>query len=58
MTMKLASKDILARLEDLHRQATEERSHYYTGKCIQDAIIEIKALRAAMELARIKLGVK
>jgi hypothetical protein len=23
--------DILVRLRDLHRQATEERSHYYVG---------------------------
>ena len=37
--------DLIDRLEDLHKQATVERSHYYTGKCIRDAIEEIKMLR-------------
>jgi hypothetical protein len=37
--------DILVRLRDLHRQATEERSHYYVGRCVSDAINEITALR-------------
>jgi hypothetical protein len=38
-------EDILVRLRDLHKQATVERSHYYTGRCISDAINEITALR-------------
>jgi hypothetical protein len=33
--------DILVRLRDLHRQATQERSHYYVGRCVSDAINEI-----------------
>ena len=33
------------RLRDLHRQATEDRSHYYVGRCVSDAINEITALR-------------
>jgi hypothetical protein len=33
--------DILMRLRDLHRQATEDRSHYYVGRCVSDAINEI-----------------
>jgi hypothetical protein len=37
--------DILDPLRDLHKQATVERSHYYTGRCISDAINEITALR-------------
>ncbi len=37
--------DILDDLEDLHKQATEERSHNYTGRCIRRAIDEIKRLR-------------
>jgi len=37
--------DILAALEDLHKQATEERSHYYTGKVLCEAIAEIKRLK-------------
>jgi hypothetical protein len=35
------------RLRDLHKQATVERSHYYTGRCISDAINEITELRQA-----------
>ena len=37
--------DILDRLRDLHRQATVERSHYYTSRYISDAINEITMLR-------------
>lgn len=37
--------DILDELKDLHRQATRERSHYYTGKVVMLAIAEIEALR-------------
>lgn len=38
--------DILGRLRDLHKQATEERSHNYVGACVRDAIAEIELLRA------------
>ena len=38
-------QDILDRLHDLHRQATEERSHYYTGSVIKAAAREISELR-------------
>jgi hypothetical protein len=37
--------DILDLLVDLHRQATEERSHYYTGSVIRAAHAEIASLR-------------
>ena len=37
--------DIVEMLRDLHRQATEERSHYYVGKCVRDSIAEIERLR-------------
>lgn len=43
---------LIARLRDLHRQATEERSHYYTGKCIRDAIAALTATRE--EVARLR----
>lgn len=29
---------LLVRLEDLHRQATVERSHYYTGAALKSTI--------------------
>jgi len=32
---------IMVQLEDLHKQATRERSHYYVGKCLTDAMIVI-----------------
>lgn len=38
-------EDILDKLIDLHHQATKEKSHYYSGKCIKDAIEEIVRLR-------------
>lgn len=44
--------DILARLADLHKQATVERSHHYTGACIRDAMAEITRLRAALTRLR------
>ncbi len=40
-----AEPDILDLLEDLHRQATTERSHYYVASCVRDAISEIVRLR-------------
>lgn len=42
-------EDILDRLRDLHKQATVERSHYYVGKCCQNAIEEIERLRSVVE---------
>lgn len=39
--------DIIARLKDLLKQATTERSHYYVAKCCLDAIAEIERLRDA-----------
>ena len=37
--------DLVERLRDLHRQAT---SHYYVGKCTQEAADRIEALEAAL----------
>jgi len=42
----LPRSDLLWKLADLHKQATMERSHFYTGRVILDAIVEITALRA------------
>jgi hypothetical protein len=41
--------DIVERLRDLHVQATQERTHYYTGACIQDAMLELEATREAVK---------
>lgn len=41
--------DIVDRLADLHKQAMVERSHYYVGKCVRDAIAEIQRLRSIIE---------
>lgn len=51
-TVKIAAyveEDIIDRLHDLHKQATDERSHYYVGKCVRDAISEIQRLRSIIE---------
>lgn len=51
--------DILDELRDLHKQATEERSHYYTGMVIRRAIAEIekyRTLQAMIRIAAEKLG--
>lgn len=47
--------DILGKLKDLHKQATEERSHYYTGACVLQAITEIADLRAKLEAANAEI---
>jgi len=41
--------DIINKLIDLHHQATKERSHYYSGKLIKEAIEEIVRLRTIIE---------
>ena len=46
------SDDILEKLEDLLKQATTERSHYYVAGCCREAIAEIKRLRAAVEVLK------
>jgi hypothetical protein len=43
------TRDILSDLADLHAQATRERSHYYVGRCVGDAIAEIRTLRADLD---------
>lgn len=40
------SDDLMERLHDLHKQATVERSHFYVGKCVADAIHRIEELEA------------
>lgn len=42
--------DILADLEDLHKQATTERSHYYVASCCRRAMEEIANLRATVSV--------
>ena len=41
--------DILEDLADLYKQATTERSHYYTARVIDEAIDEIKRLRSQVK---------
>jgi DNA repair ATPase RecN len=43
-----AHQQLMEKLVDLHRQATVERSHYYTGKVIKEAIDEIERQRATI----------
>lgn len=37
--------DVLDKLEDLYKQATTERSHYYVAGVVKAAIAEIRRLR-------------
>lgn len=41
-------QDIVTKLRELHKQATEERSHHYTGKVVLEAIEEIGRLQSAL----------
>lgn len=41
-------EDIIAKLLDLQKQATTERSHFYVAQCIMEAIQEIVSLRAKL----------
>lgn len=43
--MKHTKDAILEALADLHKQATVERSHFYVGRVVKDAIEEITRLR-------------
>lgn len=43
---------IIEQLQDLHKQATTERSHYYVAKCVRDAITEITRLQHDLTDAR------
>lgn len=36
--------DLVERLQDLHKQATTEKSHFYVAKCCRDSISAIEAL--------------
>jgi hypothetical protein len=44
--------DILADLRDLHKQATIDRSHFYTGAIILRAIAEIEAKRITIDIGQ------
>ncbi len=46
------SQDILTRLADLHKQATIERSHFYVGAVVIDAIGEIIKLQFENQVMR------
>jgi hypothetical protein len=47
---RFEAMDILQQLEDLHKQATTERSHYYVASCCKAAIAEIVLLRTKVKL--------
>lgn len=45
--------DLLAQMADLFKQATTERSHYYTASVLRDAMAEIVRLRGALDNERL-----
>jgi len=42
--LQMPDNDLIDDLKDLLHQATVERSHYYTGRCIERAIVRIMEL--------------
>lgn len=44
-TVEWPVENVLEALRDLYKQATEERSHHYTGAVVAAAIFEIERLR-------------
>lgn len=48
---KLPETDIVWKLYSLHKQATQERSHFYVGSIANRAIGEILALRTMLSYA-------
>jgi hypothetical protein len=52
----LKANDVVTKLQDLLKQATTERSHYYVASCCGEAISEIKALRQALSDVSAKLN--
>ena len=49
------AEELLSRLEDLYKQATVERSHFYVGKCAADSIELIAHLEAEAKASVKKL---
>lgn len=44
MNVRRMALMMLVKLEDLHEQATTERSHYYVASCCREAIATIQTL--------------
>lgn len=42
--------DIVGKLQDLHKQAITERSHFYTAKVLEEAVGEIIDLRKRQQI--------
>lgn len=47
--------DIIDKLNDLHKQATVERSHYYVGSTVKEAATVISGQRIALEMIKATL---
>lgn len=45
----MGTDELLAKLADLHKQATEERSHFYVGSVIRECDQHIRVLAAMVE---------
>ncbi len=45
-------EDILVRLTDLHKQATTDKSHYYTASLLMEAMQTITELRGQVHALR------
>lgn len=45
----MGTDELLAKLADLHKQATEERSHFYVGSVVRECDQHIRLLAAMIE---------
>ena len=51
------SDDLVKQLHNLHKQATVERSHFYVGRCVAQAIDRIEELESKLALSEGALDV-
>ena len=51
-------KDLLEKIEDLHKQATKEKSHFYVGSILKECYTEISCLRLKIEMISKIIGQK
>lgn len=48
--------DLLDKIKDLHKQATEEKSHYYVGSVLKECFTEISCLRFKLKMIKVALS--
>ena len=54
LTLLESIDDVLPRLQDLHHQATVERSHYYVGATVREVIDLLERVKMLSKLISTK----